>query len=399
MTATTHAATPQGTTVTLRRDMGLPGRVAVSWTAAGGFLLGGFLIAAMTLSGQMSGSGLLLTSSGLFLIGAALGFAHGAALGFFGRPGGTTAREAAGSLTLAAIYTIPVLAVGVVTAGWIAMTVVSLYAGSWIAIGLSGLAWAAGAAVVVSAGVQGWKALGNAYARWPERRLGTLLVAATFAALLVTFVADRPVLWGMQLRVTELGAVLLAAFATLWIGGPVVTVALHAVHGVPRLREATERARAPRFATSLGLGLLVGAVLGLVALPFFGAPLMVTAPAAAAGVLGTLALVAGRALIDEVLLRLFLVSGTAWLLLRWKRVGAGEAAVAAVAVAAVVQVALYLPWVAGIGFPTVAAAAAFVLLVVLLPALAFGTLYWTRGFGAALMAHATAIAMVALLAG
>jgi hypothetical protein len=226
-----------------------------------------------------------------------------------------------------------------------------------------------------------------------------VLVAATFAALLVTFVADRPVLWGMQLRVTELGAVLLAAFATLWIGGPVVTVALHAVHNVPRLREATERPGAPRFATSLGLGLLVGAVLGLVALPFFGAPLMVTAPAAAAGVLGTLALVAGRALIDEVLLRLFLVSGTAWLLLRWKRVGAGEAAVAAVAVAAAVQVALYLPWVAGIGFPTVAAAAAFVLLVVLLPALAFGTLYWTRGFGAALTAHATAIAMVALLAG
>jgi uncharacterized membrane protein len=139
-------------------------------------------------------------------------------------------------------------------------------------------------------------------------------------------------------------------------------------------------------------------VLGLLALPFFGAPLRVTAPVAATGLMGMLVIAASRALIDEVLLRLFLVSGVAWLMLRWKRVSAGEAAVAAVLAGAAVQLALYLPWVVGIGFPTFATALGFVLLVVIVPALAFGALYWKRGFGAALFAHATMIALLAMMA-
>jgi hypothetical protein len=400
MTANTHAGTPQGTIATLRRDVGLPGRIAISWTAAGGFLLGGILIAVMTLGGQMSGSGLLMTSSGLFLIGSFLGFAHGSVLGFLGRPEGESRKEALHSLGLGAIYCIPVLAIGLVVAGWIAMTVVSLYTASYVAMGISAVAWLIAAAVVVSAARQGWTGLRNGYARWPERKLGTVLVATAFAALAIIFLAERPVLWGLQLRVTEVGAIALALFGTIWVAGPVVTMALFAARQVqvPALEGASEPAMTRWFPTSAVVGLVAGVVLGLVALPFFGAPLMVTAPVVATGILGTLVVSASRALIDEVLLRLFLVSSVAWLMLRWKRVSAGEAAVAAVLTGAVVQLALYLPWIMGIGFPTMTTAAGFVLMVVIVPAIAFGALYLKRGFGTALLAHATMIAMLALLA-
>lgn len=399
MTTMTHAGSPQETAATLPRDFGLPGWITVTWTAAGAFLMGGFLVAAMTLMGRMSGSSLLLTASGLFLVGGLLGFVHGALLGFFGRPAGTTERQAVSGILLGAMYSLPVLTIGLVVSGWISMTVVSLYAGNVIALGLTAVAWLAGAAIVFGAGTNGVRGLQNAYARWPERRLGSLLVAASFAALLVTFVADRPVLWGIQLRVTEVGAVLLALFATIWLAGPIVTLALRAIQRVPRLREGMSTANNSRFLTSVGLGLLVGVVLGMIALPFFNAPLRVAIPVTTTGVVGLVAASLSRALVDEVLLRLFLVSATAWLILRWRNVKPAEAATAAVLVGALVQLALYLPWIAGIGFPSIVTATAFVLLVVVVPALAFGALYWTRGFGAALLANATTVLLIALMAG
>lgn len=400
MTTTTYAETPQQTTPVLRRGIGLPGRIAVSWTAAGGMLVGGFLVAAMTLGGRLSGSGLLLTSAGLFVIGGILGFVHGAVLGYLGRPAAMTRRQAAAALALAAVYALPTLAVGLVVAGWIGMTIVAQYAGRLLPWVMVGLAWAVGAAVVLAAAVQGWRGLRNAYARWPQRRLGTALVAASYAALLVVFLAERPELWGIRMRVTETGAFLLAGFATLWIAGPMVTLALRLLAQIPQAREAEAPVRRLHAAASAAIGLAAGLVLGLLALPFYGAPLRVTAPAAAgaAGALGTLAQAASQALLSEMLLRLFLVSAVAWLLLRWRRVGAAEAGVAAVLVGALAQVVLYLPAILGIGFPTLLSALAFVGLVVLLPALAFGVLYWTRGFGAALIAHATAVALAAFLA-
>jgi hypothetical protein len=118
---------------------------------------------------------------------------------------------------------------------------------------------------------------------------------------------------------------------------------------------------------------------------------------AMAGTGGPLVAAIGQALVDEVLLRLFLVTGVAWLLLRWGRVNAGEAAVISVTAAALVQVVLYAPGVAGLGFATPLAALAFTTFMVLLPGLAFGTLYWTRGLGAAITADAAALAVLALL--
>ncbi|HKJ92273.1 MAG TPA: hypothetical protein VJ957_03845, partial [Longimicrobiales bacterium] len=48
----------------LARGVGRAGKIAISWSVAGGLLLGGFLVAGMTLAGRLSGNALLLTSSG-----------------------------------------------------------------------------------------------------------------------------------------------------------------------------------------------------------------------------------------------------------------------------------------------------------------------------------------------
>jgi hypothetical protein len=92
-----------------------------------------------------------------------------------------------------------------------------------------------------------------------------------------------------------------------------------------------------------------------------------------------------------------LLTGVAWLVLRWHRIHAEEAAVLAVAAVAMVQVLLYLPGVVAAGFPTALAAVTFTGAVVLLPALAFGAVYWTRGFTAAVVADATAALALLIL--
>lgn len=375
----------------LTRSIGLQGRVAVFWAMAGGIGLGGFLVAAMTLAGRLSGHALFLTSSGLFVIGAILGLLHGGVLGYLGRTPETTGSQALRSLILSALYAVPGLAVAWLIAVWLGMSMVASYlgrVGPWVGVGA---AWAAGFAVLATAAWYGARALRNAYARWPERRLGTALVAAFFAALMVTFLADRPELWGLRIRLTDTGAILLAAAATLWLAGPLVTLALRLVKRLPEPLRVFPRGK--NAAVDGVLGLSVGLVVGLLVVPFHPAGGVLFASTGE-----RLVAAVSQALVDEVLLRLFLVTGVAWALLRWHRVHEQEAAVLAVGVSALVQVLLYVPGVVAVGFPTTLGAVGFTLVAVLIPALVFGALYWARGFGTALLAHAVALVSVALIA-
>jgi hypothetical protein len=66
-------------------------------------------------------------------------------------------------------------------------------------------------------------------------------------------------------------------------------------------------------------------------------------------------------------------------------------------VASAVQALLYLPGVSAVGFATQSAAFAFRAVTVVMPALVFGLLYWKRGFGTAVLAHATALLALALM--
>lgn len=376
----------------LPKGIGLHGRTAVFFAAAGGLLLGGVLVALMTLSGRMSGHGIFFTASGLFVIGAVLGLAHGLVLGFLGRPAGVDARRAYGDLGRALLYAVPAVAVAWLATVWVAMTSLAVYlerVTPWIGVAV---AWLAALGFLFAALRDGSRALKNAYARWPERRPGTALVAASFAGLLVTFLVGRPEIWGLRLQVTEIGAGLLAAFLTFWVAGPAITLALRLVKQLPApgLRQAFQLdGKTPG---DVGIGLLTGAVLGVLAIPFVGAAPM------AVGATGAVLHAVGQALLDEVLLRLVLLTSVAWLLLRWHRVNKDEAAIAAVATTVVVQLALYAPGIAAIGFPSLAGAAGFALVTVVLPAAAFGVLFWLRGFGTALVADLTAVALMAVLA-
>jgi hypothetical protein len=391
-TTTTILEKPRGEAVA--RDVGLAGRVLVTWTVAGGLLLGGFLLAAMTLAGRLSANALLTTAVALYSMGALLGFAHGAVLGFLGRPANMTARQAVGRIGMGALYAIPATILGFLAAGWIAMTVHAVYLGRTLPLVGAAVGWFAGAVIVLLAITSGVTALRNAYARWEDRALGTVLVMGTFAALLVLFLADRPELWGNRFRVTEIGAVLLAAVGAFWIAGPVVTAGLALLRRLPAPHPLVGLGRAPGTFTSIAIGVGAGVALGLLALPFQKAAF---ATAASVGPLGSIVHVLSRALVDEVLLRLFLVTGVVWALVRYYATPGALAVLLGVLFAAFVQSVLYLPGVSAIGFPTLAGAAGYMAATVVLPALAFGVLFWKRGFATALLAHATALLAVALM--
>lgn len=382
-TATTLTASKANATVP--RTIGLHGRVAVLSAMAGGIVVGGVLVAAMTLAGRLSGNGVFITATGLFLIGAVLGLVHGAALGFFGRPAGVTPRQATADLGRGALYLIPALAVAWLASIWVSMTMMAFYTGRVGPVVGAAVGWIGAGTILAAAAVQGMRALRNAYDRWPERRRGSLLVAASFAAFLVVFLADRPEIWGLRLRITEVGAVLLSALLAIWVVGPIVTVALRLSRVVPFPRPMIARLTAG----DLGLGLVVGLVVGLLAVPFAGP----SAPAVA----GTVVVEMGQAIINEVLLRVFLVTGVAWLLLRWQRVAVNEALVGAIVAATLVQVLVYAPGAAAIGFASWAGTATFLVMAVAIPAAAFGFLFWKRGFASALVADIAALVAIAFL--
>lgn len=374
----------------LSRGVGLPGRVAVSFTMAGGLLLGGVLVAIQTLAGRLSGHGLFMTATGLFVVGAALGLIHGVVLGYLGRPQEQSPREAIRALGRATLYSIPAAAVAWLLTVWIALTFMAVLTARVGAEILVGVAWAGTAVVLSWAAITGVRALRQAYLRWPDPVMGTVLVAGGFAALMVAFLAERPELWLVNFRVTEIGAVLLATFATIWIVGPAVTLALRLIRDLPGV-DRRAPASAGAALVDVGYGLLVGLVAGLLALPF-------TPASVVQGTVGGFLVSMAQALLDETLLRLFLMTAVAWLVLRrWQGARREEVAMAAVAAVAVVQVLLYLPGVVAAGFPTALAAATFTGAAILIPAILFGVVYWARGFTAALVAHGTAAAALLLL--
>jgi hypothetical protein len=365
---------------------------------AGGVLVGGFLVAAMTLAGKLSGNALLLTSTALFIVGTLLGLVHGATLAWFGRPDTQTRGEALGSIALGALYAVIGSAVAWLVSGWIAMTVVAAYMKRAFAIGGVAVAWLVGAGIVAMALRYAVPALRNAYARWPERKLGTALVAASFFALLILFFANHPVIWGTPFIVNEIGAVLLAAFLTIWVAGPVISIGLMAIRRLPIGRPLLGLDSGTRALTNIALGAGVGVVLGVLALPFYGEPYNTPIPQPEAGVIGALLLGAGQAMVSEVLLRLFVVTAVAMLLFRWYRIPLRASALLAIAVSAFVQVALYVPSVVAVGFPNALVGLAYMLAAAFIPAVVLGTLYWTRGFSTALLANATAMVAVLILA-
>ncbi len=372
----------------LPRDLGFPGRVAVSWTLASGILAGGVLLAVLTLTGRQSAFGLVATSTVFFFGGAVFGFVHGSVLGWLGRGRDTTAAAGLRSVGMAGLYVLPALGVGWVVASLIAQTSAAAFSGrllAWLGVGL---AWGGAVGICLWALREGVRAVRRMLGRWEDPVPGSVLVALTLAALLTLFLSDRPQLWGTQLRVGVVGAVLLAGFATTWISGPAISLPfwLYRRRPEPRIL-AAPLPRGRRLALGLALGGIAGVVLAGLAL--WLAPSLGTAPGirtTGAGPANLLALSASHALVDEVLFRLSALGSVVWLLRRWHPVHPEEATVVGVVLAAVLQTLAYGPAFLGQGLPDPGALMMQVVWVVSMPSLVLGALFVAGGLPASFTA-------------
>ncbi len=143
-------ATTESTRTPLTRNMGVTGKLVVGGTVSTGLLLGGYVVAVMTLAGRMNGNALLLTSMGLFIVGAAVGLVVSAIIGLVGREDGLSWGDAARRVGKGILFAIPACLVGSILAGWIAMAMVALYVGGIAPIAGTVIAALAGAVVMVA---------------------------------------------------------------------------------------------------------------------------------------------------------------------------------------------------------------------------------------------------------
>lgn len=217
---------------------GEPGRLLLSWGMAGGIVAGGMFVSLAVLGGSGSHlSGVPI----LFLLGALAGVVHGSLLAVAGRPADQSCLQAVRDLSFASLCLFPALVLAWVITAWISFSHAFMITGNWPGVLVAAFAWVLGLGVCFWAGSEGCTAVGRSYERWPESRSGSLLLAVVLAALILWFLLQRPEIWGTELRVNGIGAVLLAFGATIWIALPVVVVALHVIHvrvaggdGMPR---------------------------------------------------------------------------------------------------------------------------------------------------------------------
>lgn len=211
-------------------------RLVLSWTLAGGVAGGGIVVGALTITGVVEPGLELLVAPVLFVVGAVLGFLHGAALAVIGRPACLTRRTALRHAAVALLLAIPLLGVGWLVTECIALTaaLMTRMRLPWLVLAVAG--WIVGLALCAWAAREGWRAVRAAVARWPEGRMGrigSVVLTLTLAATTLLFVRTRPAILGTGMRVNSLGAVGLAVAATFWVALPTVWAALHLINPDP----------------------------------------------------------------------------------------------------------------------------------------------------------------------
>ena len=384
------------------RGLDLPAAVAISWSLAGGMLLGGAVVVAMILTDRLSGHLLLMASATMFAIGAVLGMVHGVILGIVGRPEGTTPRQAWSAMVHGLLYLVPALLLGWLIAGWVAAMPMALNGGHVVAAVISAFAWVGMLLTVYFAGSTGLHALTLAYRRWPDRLPGTVMVGATLAALIVAFAVEPPTIWFTDIRLTMPGAILLALAATFWFYGPIITVSLSVLRKALPLFPASWvliRARAWRGALlRVGIALGAGVGIALIALPFHKGALGLPTDVERFGLVAATGKAVADAVTDELLLRLFVLTAALAIAIRYLPKEKPWAIGLAIGVATVADLLLHWPSVSALGLPGIPMIVAYAVARMAIPAVLFGYLYWRRGLGTALAAHAAAGAAVGLLA-
>lgn len=198
--------------------------MTVSWSLAGG-AAGGVLIAGLVLTSRLHSMGLIPLLALVALFGSALGTTHGALLGYLGRNEphqklgwhewllvGAAAGVAGGCAMALAV--------------WLGLAAMAAAAGE--RSGIIGLVLAAPVALAIFtwATLSGWQAIETAYTRWPEKRLGTLMVLGAFAVLSASMLLLRGAIPGTQIELSPAAAGALVAIAVIWIVSPAVIIAL-----------------------------------------------------------------------------------------------------------------------------------------------------------------------------
>jgi hypothetical protein len=379
------------------RGLELPAFVAITWTLAGGMLLGGASVAVMQFAGRMSPHLMIVAATMMFLVGALAGFVHGGVLGVLGRPADMTRQAAVGSLVHSLLYLVPSLVVGWLLAGWVAALPLALFGGHVLASVIAGLAWVGMLAITLVAVRRGVRALVYAYRRWDDRVLGTALIGAVLVGLLVAFLIEPPSLWFFGTKLSRLGGVILAVGATFWFYGPMITIALRVMRRLG-LRSQVGQLSWQRAGGSAAIAVSAGLALALIAVPFYAAGPRVPTGFEGHSVFAALVATVAGAFTDEMLFRMIVMTVVLVIATRALPTHRYWAIGLAIGVSALADLVLHLPQVAHLGMPGVLMALAFATVRLAIPAVLFGILYSRRGLGTAVGAHAAADVALVLLA-
>jgi hypothetical protein len=208
--------------------LGRSAQLAVTWAVAAGGA-GGGLVAALLLAGRMHPEAGITVGALLATVGSMLGAVHGSVLGYLGRPESDIHATSWTERAFAMVVAAGALIGAITLALWLVLSALVVRAGSawgWVAFTAAA---ALGLVFALQATLLGWRSLDTAYARWPEHRLGTLLVLGAFGVLCAVFLALRPAIPGTQLQLSAIAWIFVAALATLWIATPVIVIALRLV--------------------------------------------------------------------------------------------------------------------------------------------------------------------------
>jgi len=143
---------------------------------------------------------------------------------------------------------------------------------------------------------------------------------------------------------------------------------------------------------------LLGVGVALLALPFHKGSLQIPTDVERLGLLPAMGMAVASAVTDELLLRLFVFTVVLVIAVRRLPHDRAWAVALAVAVATLADLLLHWPSVVSLGLPGASMVVAYAVARMAIPAILFGYLYWRRGLGTALAAHAAAGAAVGLLA-
>lgn len=222
-------------------DPGLPFRLTLAWSLAGGLGVEMVLVVAVILRGtgdMMHAHPVVATL--YFGVGAAVGFLHGGVLSVVGRPKGMSVRRALKGIACAALAW-AVLAIPTWGAALgISLTSPALSSGHTGLALLAAAGWGGALCIGSWALLEMMEGLAHALDRWPGRRPGIVLITMVFMAMLTFCMSARPEIWFTDLRVTAVGALFLSLGATVWLGIPLVVLMLAALHPKASIQQARQ---------------------------------------------------------------------------------------------------------------------------------------------------------------